>query len=98
MHTSSWILRISKRFSLANLIVAIALTFPLALFGQGYFGTISGTLTDSSGAIVQGAHVTLQDEQKGYTFHATSDNAGRYLFASIPPGTYSVSAGRYRCG
>jgi len=62
------------------------------MFAQGYFGTVSGILTDSSGAIVQGAKITLLDEQKGYQFAATSDNNGRYLFASIPPGTYSVTA------
>ena len=70
----------------------MAVTLPTMLVAQGYFGTVSGTLTDSSGAIVQGAHVTLEDEQKGYKFTTTSDNSGRYLFASIPPGTYSVAA------
>jgi len=90
MHASSLVPQNSPRFFLLILIVAIA--FPLTVYGQGYFGTISGTLTDSSGAIVQGAHVTLLDEQKGYTFNATSDNSGRYLFVSIPPGTYSVTA------
>jgi hypothetical protein len=62
------------------------------LFGQGYFGTVSGILTDPTGAVVQGAKITLTDEQKGYQFTGTSDNSGRYLFASIPPGMYSVSA------
>jgi|CZKR01.1.fsa_nt_gi hypothetical protein len=62
------------------------------LFSQGYFGTVSGILTDPSAAVVQGAKVTLLDEQKGYHFTATSDSSGRYLFVSIPPGMYSVSA------
>jgi len=53
---------------------------------------VSGTLTDSSGALLQGAIVILADQQKGYTFNTTSDNEGRYLFRSIPPGTYSLSA------
>ena len=53
---------------------------------------MSGILTDSSGALIQGAKVTLSDEQKGYQFATTSDTNGRYLFVSIPPGTYSVSA------
>ena len=35
---------------------------------------------------------TLLDEQKGYKFTTTSDNEGRYLFVSIPPGLYSVTA------
>jgi Carboxypeptidase regulatory-like domain/TonB dependent receptor len=73
-------------------IGAAVLTVPAVLFAQGYFGTVSGTLTDPSGAIIQGAKVTLVDEQKGFQFAATSDTEGRYLFASIPPGVYSVSA------
>jgi hypothetical protein len=70
----------------------VILLFSELLLGQGYFGTVSGTVTDASGAIVQGAKVTLLDEQRGYQFTTTSDKDGRYLFASIPPGSYSVSA------
>jgi len=73
-------------------IVTILLLLPAAVFGQGYFGTVSGILTDSSGAIIQGARITLLDEEKGYRFTTTSNGEGRYLFASIPPGSYSVTA------
>jgi hypothetical protein len=65
---------------------------PAALLAQGYFGTVGGMLTDPSGAIIQGAKVTLTDEQKGYKFNTTSNSEGRYLFASVPPGLYSVTA------
>jgi hypothetical protein len=65
---------------------------PCLLFGQGYFGTVSGILTDSSGAMIQGAKVTLLDEEKGYQFTATSNKEGQYLFVSIPPGSYTVTA------
>jgi len=75
-----------------SILISLVLLFPSHLLSQGYFGTMSGILTDSSGALIQGAKVTLSDEQKGYQFAATSDTNGRYLFVSIPPGTYSVSA------
>lgn len=65
---------------------------PVTAHGQAYFGTVSGTLTDGSGAVVQGARVVLTDQQKGYSFETTSDSDGRYLFRSIPPGLYAVSA------
>jgi hypothetical protein len=77
---------------LFSTLTLIFVLMPVLLFGQGYFGTVSGTVTDASGAIVQGAKVTLRDEQRGYQFTSTSDKDGRYLFASIPPGSYSVSA------
>jgi hypothetical protein len=76
----------------AFLPFAIALLLPAVLFAQAYFGTVSGILTDSTGAVVEGAKVVLADQQKGYTFETTSDSSGRYLFRSIPPGLYSVMA------
>ena len=77
---------------LCGFLFAILFSIPVMLFGQGYFGTVSGEITDSSGAVVPGAKVTLVDQQKGYHFATTSDNTGRYLFTSIPPGLYSVTA------
>jgi hypothetical protein len=70
----------------------LALAVPGALIAQAYFGTVSGELTDATGAVVQGAIVVLTDQQKGFTFNATSDSSGRYLFRSIPPGSYVISA------
>ncbi len=81
--------KITRRFSL---VVAALFILPAALLCQGYFGTVSGELTDPSGAVVAGAKVLLTDQQKGFTFTTTSDSSGRYLFSSISPGTYSVSA------
>jgi hypothetical protein len=75
-----------------GLLFTLALIMPATLFGQAYFGTVSGEITDPSGAVVPGAKITLVDQQKGYQFAATSDHVGRYLFSSVPPGTYSVSA------
>src|ERR1700728_2938235 len=77
---------------LRTLPAAVIVLLPAALFAQGYFGTVSGILTDPSSAAIQGAKVTLLDEQKGYKFTTTSNNEGQYLFVSIPPGLYSVTA------
>ncbi|MBZ5679911.1 MAG: carboxypeptidase regulatory-like domain-containing protein [Acidobacteriia bacterium] len=72
-------------------LTCLALLLPAMLFGQAYFGTVSGELTDATGAVVQGAKVVLTDQQKGFTFATTSDSSGRYLFRSVPPGVYVVS-------
>ena len=74
------------------LTTAVIILLPAAVFGQGYFGTVSGTLTRPIGGDHPGGRVTLLDEQKGYHFTAKSDSDGRYLFVSIPPGLYSVTA------
>ncbi len=62
------------------------------MFAQAYFGTVSGELTDSTGAVVPGARVVLTDQEKGFHFETTSDSNGRYLFRTVPPGKYSVAA------
>jgi hypothetical protein len=82
-----------RRVFFPVLLTAILLVLiPAVLFGQAYFGTVSGVLTDPTGAVIQGATVTLLDLDKGYKFNAKSDSTGRYLFISIPPGMYSVTA------
>jgi len=71
---------------------AIALLLPSVLFAQAYFGTVSGELTDATGAEVQPATIALTDQQKGFSFPTTSDSSGRYLFRSVGPGMHAVSA------
>ena len=80
--------RVLQALTIAGMIFLL----PAALFSQGYFGTVSGNLTDPSAAVIQGAKVTLLDEEKGYQVSTMSDSNGHYLFPSIPPGVYSVTA------
>lgn len=91
MQASRSLSRTRKQVSLSLLLI-LTLAVPAMLHAQAYFGTVSGVLTDATGAVVQGAKITLTDQQKGYTFNATSDNEGRYLLRSVPPGVYSVTA------
>ena len=65
---------------LCTLLIASALLMPSLLRAQAYFGTVSGELTDATGAVIPGASVTLLDEEKGFNFNTTSDTSGRYLF------------------
>ena len=55
-----------RRVLFATVLFAIALALPSLLLAQAYFGTVSGSLTDASGAVVQGATVVLTDQQKGF--------------------------------
>src|SRR5579864_7912577 len=92
MPTSVSLSRKTSHFVLCTCLLAIALLVPSLVCAQAYFGTVSGELTDATGALVQGATVVLTDQQKGFTFTSTSDSTGRYLFRSVAPGTYSISA------
>jgi hypothetical protein len=56
-----------------------------AAYGQGVSG-MTGLVTDSSGAAVPGAVVTLKNASTGSKFTVTSNSVGVYRFAEIPPG------------
>src|SRR4051795_1666752 len=61
-----------------------------ALFGQG-FGTIVGTVTDQSGAVVAGAKVTIADPATGQSRDETTNAQGYYVVPSLKPAPYDVS-------
>jgi hypothetical protein len=54
-------------------------------------GTVAGTVTDPSGAVVGGATVTLTDTGTRSARNATSNDQGRYIFVDVTPGTYDLS-------
>lgn len=72
----------------------LSLTFILAAAGQGTDAVLSGTVTDPSGAAVPGAAVSATNVKTGVITSTTSNEAGVYLFAALPPGVYRVTAER----
>lgn len=62
------------------------------LSAQTYQGRILGTITDSSGAVVADAKVTLRDTATNVSRSLVTNHAGEYVAPDLEPGTYSVSA------
>jgi hypothetical protein len=60
------------------------------LHSQGIFATLTGVVTDPSGANVAGAKVKLVDAQSGSERDTTTDSQGYYTFASVPVGSYNL--------
>jgi len=60
------------------------------LYAQGT-GSITGTIRDTTGAVVPNASVTLTDTGTRNALKTTSNSEGDYLFAAIPPGIYDLS-------
>ena len=54
---------------------------------QQVFGSIFGTITDSSGGAVANAKVTITDANKGTSFEVTSDSSGNYTKGQLIPDT-----------
>ena len=76
-------------YSLSALVFLLAFSMPAR--AQLYAGSLTGVVSDSSGGIIPGANVTLVDENKGFSRSETTDNAGRYSFRGVPPGTYRIA-------
>jgi len=63
------------------------------LFGQaGATGTILGTVTDSTGAVVPNAKITVTNTATKVSFETVSNSAGDYNAPALNPGTYTVTA------
>jgi hypothetical protein len=71
-------------------LVLVGLSSPRA-FGQSNAGTVSGTVTDSSGAVVADAAVSLDDVSTNSSRPTTTNDKGYYVFPYVNPGTYNVS-------
>ncbi|MEO7660402.1 MAG: carboxypeptidase regulatory-like domain-containing protein, partial [Pyrinomonadaceae bacterium] len=61
------------------------------LLAQGTTSRFTGTVTDTSGAGIPGATVSLTDESRGSTLTTTTGSNGNYNFDLIQAGTYTVS-------
>jgi hypothetical protein len=69
----------------------IALLFVIGAFAQQPTGTITGTVSDPSGAAVVGAKVIATNLNTGLTRETTTANDGGYVFPLVPVGVYSVT-------
>jgi hypothetical protein len=71
------------------LLLLVMFAFALAAFGQNT-ASIKGTVTDSSGAAVAGAAVTVKNVDLGITRTTQTNSVGDYEVPALKPGTYSV--------
>ncbi|MBI4478950.1 MAG: TonB-dependent receptor [Acidobacteria bacterium] len=68
------------------------LTLSGVTYGQVITGTISGTVKDSSGAVLPGASVQVQNTDTGQGRTVTTDSRGYYTASNIRPGNYEITA------
>src|SRR5438445_733924 len=83
--------------SLSKLSNQVVLVFACAAFlavtaHAQFRAGIQGTVTDSSGAIVKGAKITVTNQETGASQDAIADDAGFYSVGHLGPGLYTVSA------
>ncbi|MGP8245449.1 MAG: carboxypeptidase-like regulatory domain-containing protein, partial [Bryobacteraceae bacterium] len=59
-------------------------------YGQAVNATLLGTVTDTTGAVVANAKVTITEVTTGVKHSGQTNDSGNYTFADLPPGSYSV--------
>src|SRR6266481_5187142 len=100
-YCDTWILqdRFVGRYALkhrvaSTCVICLALLFcaSAAVFGQGTdLGTIRGTVTDSTGAVIPGAKVTVTDTLTNAPRETKTNSQGNYEMFGLKPGTYKVT-------
>jgi len=73
-------------------VFCAALAASAVVQAQNITGTILGTVTDSSGAVVSNSSVTVVNEQTGVETKAATSATGEYVAANLLPGSYTVKA------
>ena len=86
--------KVSFFLGLVACVVIFLIVSATPAFAQGEAGSVDGVVLDSQGAVVAGADVTLIDTATKSPRTTTTNESGRYHFASVPVGTYDIKIGR----
>lgn len=94
MSSGVWIIlrRTAKTtaFILAPLLILLAFHISLSAQTTASTGSIRGTVTDPSGAVLSGAKVTINNKSTGHLITVTTTSAGAYTSGALTPGDYTI--------
>ena len=81
-------------FALPTLVASILLITPgtCPIWAQGSSGAITGTVKDASGAVLEGAVITIRHTDTGLVRSTITDSSGSYSVPSLPVGAYEIAA------
>ena len=85
-------MRMPMRRILSFVLVFVFSAMVSTVQAQSNSGSINGTVTDPSGAVVPGATVTIENPVSGYLRTAKSDSTGRFQFTNLPFNPYHLTA------
>jgi hypothetical protein len=85
-------MRLSTRSILSFALVFVFSAIFWTVQAQSNSGSISGTVTDPSGAVVPGATITVENPVSGYLRTSKTDSTGRFQFSNLPFNPYHLTA------
>src|SRR5215468_6119511 len=91
--------RMKRTLKPISLWVAFAFTLSIlplrndssTVFAQSIVGRISGTITDTNGAVLRGANVKITNEATASMRSVIADDNGFYVVTNLPPGNYTIT-------
>ncbi len=72
-------------------ILGFYLICTLAVFAQGDRGTVTGTVSDPTGAVVPNASIVVTNSDTGAVYRVGTTNTGNYTLANLPAGNYTLT-------
>jgi hypothetical protein len=91
-HITHFLGRLVLRSVFALITVLLLIGLPRPLHGQVDTGSLTGTVTDSTGAKIVGALITLRNTDSGVVVKVPTTTTGTYFFGGLKAGTYSLEA------
>lgn len=85
--------RVTRLIRSALFTLVLLPIFALSAWSQATWGTISGFVTDPSGAAIPNVNIAITNEGTGIQTKATTDSAGLYITTHLDPGQYNSESG-----
>jgi hypothetical protein len=82
--------RIARATSVLACVALVLVAMVAPAYGQAVYGSIFGTVTDPTGAVVPNAKITITDLDKNVKFETMTNAAGNYSRSQLVPGRYQV--------
>ena len=79
-----------RSFAIWAMVLCLVSISALSIYAQTTYGTVLGTVTDSAGAVIPDATVTLHNLDEGTVRTTQTNKSGDYLFQFVPPDHYTV--------
>ena len=71
-------------------VLLAILTLAAPLSAQTTFANITGTVTDSTGAVIPGAKIVVTNTESNYVYNAESNDSGNFTFSQLLQGSYTL--------
>jgi hypothetical protein len=79
------------RFRAGVLLLGTVAVLTPFVYGQADTSSLSGTVTDATGAVIPNAHVVVHDDATGEVHAINTNSSGSYTIPNLSPGTYTVT-------